>query len=87
MTAHPGVDHDAIAERAPLVVDLRGVTRRRSRRHGAALSDAPLTVGVVGLGYWGPNLARNFDAMPSTQLRWCCDGRAEVRDRHARQFP
>jgi UDP-N-acetyl-D-glucosamine dehydrogenase len=27
VTAHPGVDHDAIAERAPLVVDLRGVTR------------------------------------------------------------
>jgi UDP-N-acetyl-D-glucosamine dehydrogenase len=27
VTAHPGVDHMAIAERAPLVVDLRGVTR------------------------------------------------------------
>ena len=27
VTAHPGVDHQAIAERAPLVVDLRGVTR------------------------------------------------------------
>ena len=27
VTAHPGVDHDAIADRAPLVVDLRGVTR------------------------------------------------------------
>ena len=27
VTAHPGVDHHAIADRAPLVVDLRGVTR------------------------------------------------------------
>ena len=27
VTAHPSVDHDAIAQRAPLVVDLRGVTR------------------------------------------------------------
>jgi UDP-N-acetyl-D-glucosamine dehydrogenase len=27
VTAHPGVEHDAIAERAPLVLDLRGVTR------------------------------------------------------------
>ncbi len=27
VTAHPGVDHDLIAGRAPLVVDLRGVTR------------------------------------------------------------
>jgi UDP-N-acetyl-D-glucosamine dehydrogenase len=27
VTAHPGVDHDEIARRVPLVVDLRGVTR------------------------------------------------------------
>jgi UDP-N-acetyl-D-glucosamine dehydrogenase len=32
VTAHPSVDHDAIAERAPLVVDLRGATRKGARR-------------------------------------------------------
>src|SRR3954466_2695200 len=37
VTAHPGVDHDAIVERAPLVLDLRGVTRRRSREPSAVL--------------------------------------------------
>ena len=31
VTAHPSVDHDAIAERAPFVVDLRGVTRGARR--------------------------------------------------------
>jgi UDP-N-acetyl-D-glucosamine dehydrogenase len=31
VTAHPSVDHDAIADRAPLVVDLRGVTRGARR--------------------------------------------------------
>jgi UDP-N-acetyl-D-glucosamine dehydrogenase len=31
VTAHPSVDHDAIADRAPLVVDLRGVTRSARR--------------------------------------------------------
>jgi UDP-N-acetyl-D-glucosamine dehydrogenase len=30
VTAHPSVDHDAIVERAPLGLDLRGVTRRRA---------------------------------------------------------
>jgi predicted dehydrogenase len=50
------------------------------------MSDAPLSIGVVGLGYWGPNLARNFTALPATELRWCCDERADVRDRFARQF-
>lgn len=46
----------------------------------------PVTVGVVGLGYWGPNLARNFDALPGVELRWCCDARSDVRDRYAAQY-
>ena len=28
-------------------------------------------VGVAGLGYWGPNLARNFDEL--AELAWICD--------------
>lgn len=31
VTAHPGVDHDAVVERVPLTLDLRGVTRRSGR--------------------------------------------------------
>ncbi len=42
---------------------------------------------MVGLGYWGPNLARNLDALPGCELAWCCDGRAESRERFAPQFP
>ncbi len=30
-------------------------------------------VGVVGLGYWGPNLARNFDRLEGAELAYCCD--------------
>jgi predicted dehydrogenase len=30
-------------------------------------------VGVVGLGYWGPNLARNFDRLDDAELAYCCD--------------
>ena len=44
-------------------------------------------VGVVGLGYWGPNLARNFDRLPGAALRWICDGSDEARARWAPQFP
>ena len=32
-----------------------------------------ITVGVVGCGYWGPNLLRNFAENESAQLRWICD--------------
>ncbi|UGS38784.1 Gfo/Idh/MocA family protein [Capillimicrobium parvum] len=41
-----------------------------------------MNLGVVGLGYWGPNLARNFDALPGCELTWLCDGREDVRARY-----
>jgi predicted dehydrogenase len=46
-----------------------------------------VTVGVVGLGYWGPNLARNFDRLPGAQLTWLCDASQEALDRWASSFP
>ena len=48
---------------------------------------APITVAVVGLGYWGPNLARNFDALPEAELRWLCDGSEEQLERIRPAFP
>jgi predicted dehydrogenase len=30
-------------------------------------------VAVVGCGYWGPNLARNFSALPGSEVRAICD--------------
>jgi predicted dehydrogenase len=44
-------------------------------------------VGVVGLGYWGPNLARNFDRLPEAQLTWICDQAEEALGRWAPEFP
>lgn len=32
-----------------------------------------IRIGVVGFGYWGPNLARNFDQLPQAELAVCCD--------------
>src|SRR5438874_7199643 len=32
-----------------------------------------IKVGVVGYGYWGPNLARNFAEASGAQLRAVCD--------------
>ena len=33
----------------------------------------PLGVAVIGAGYWGPNLVRNFQASTSFRLHWLCD--------------
>src|SRR2546430_3163524 len=47
---------------------------------GPTATEGPVGVAVVGAGYWGPNLVRNFSASASFHLRWLCDldrGRAE----------
>jgi predicted dehydrogenase len=48
---------------------------------------ATVTVGVVGLGYWGPNLARNFASLPDCELRWACDPSDEARRRMGASLP
>src|SRR5258708_25371722 len=32
-----------------------------------------VSVGVVGCGYWGPNLIRNFRQLPDCNLKLMCD--------------
>jgi predicted dehydrogenase len=32
-----------------------------------------LKVGIVGLGYWGPNLTRNFSSLPGSEVAALCD--------------
>lgn len=41
------------------------------------MSDRPLSVGVIGCGYWGPNVIRNFFEAPGTQVSVCCDAQPE----------
>jgi predicted dehydrogenase len=38
-----------------------------------AQEEARIGLAVVGAGYWGPNLIRNFGASDSFDLRWVCD--------------
>ncbi len=53
----------------------------------AASEGDRVRVGVVGLGYWGPNLARNVDLVPGAELVWCCDAREELRAKLAPKHP
>jgi predicted dehydrogenase len=46
-----------------------------------------LRIAVAGLGYWGPNLARNFDALPGCEVTWLCDERPEALERVAAAHP
>ena len=50
-------------------------------------TDGTVRVGLVGLGFWGPNLARNFDDLPGATLAWLCDSDEERRVGVAERFP
>ena len=32
-----------------------------------------IKVAVIGCGYWGPNLIRNFIQIPESKVKYCCD--------------
>jgi predicted dehydrogenase len=44
-----------------------------------------IKVGLAGLGYWGPNLARNFDDLG--ELAWICDLNTDLLDRYSARYP
>ncbi|HEY6637725.1 MAG TPA: hypothetical protein VIZ61_08600 [Solirubrobacterales bacterium] len=32
-----------------------------------------IRLGIAGMGYWGPNLARNLATLDTCELAWCCE--------------
>jgi predicted dehydrogenase len=44
-------------------------------------------LGVVGMNYWGPNLARNLARLPGVDLSWCCDLDPDLLERHRSAYP
>jgi predicted dehydrogenase len=45
----------------------------KSEQAGNPGNSKPIGIAVIGAGYWGPNLLRNFAACSDFQLRWLCD--------------
>lgn len=43
-------------------------------------------VGVIGFGYWGPNLVRNFETCPDTEIVCVSDQREERLEMASRQY-
>ncbi len=44
-------------------------------------------IGLIGYGYWGPNLARNFFEMVQARLVACCDLRQDRLDVLSLKYP
>ena len=46
-----------------------------------------INVGIIGCGYWGPNLIRNFNWLPNSNMLVCCDKDAKRLERMKRLYP
>src|SRR5438094_8895824 len=46
-----------------------------------------ITIGVIGCGYWGPNLLRNFAENETAELRWICDADDACLAAMGRRYP
>jgi predicted dehydrogenase len=46
-----------------------------------------IRVGVIGYGYWGPNIVRNFQGLDSAQVVAICDRSLTAQKRALRAFP
>lgn len=45
------------------------------------------TIGVIGCGYWGPNLLRNFAETEAARLLWMCDLDEQRLETMGRRYP
>ncbi|HEX8843673.1 MAG TPA: Gfo/Idh/MocA family oxidoreductase [Pyrinomonadaceae bacterium] len=48
---------------------------------------SPTRIGVIGCGYWGPNLLRNFAENEKASLRWMCDLDTRRLETLGRRYP
>lgn len=46
-----------------------------------------MNIGVIGYGYWGPNLVRNFSELEGVSVLWCADMRPERRALAQKRYP
>ena len=53
----------------------------------AEMMPSPIVLAQLGCGYWGPNLLRNFSAVPGCDVRYVVDASAERRGFVERNFP
>src|SRR5690349_682130 len=53
----------------------------------ATPTDSAIRIGVIGYGYWGPNLVRNFSEVPGSMVRAVSDLRPERRAEAAVRYP
>jgi predicted dehydrogenase len=55
--------------------------------HPAKRSDSVVRVGVIGYGYWGPNIVRNLHSLDNAHVAAVCDKNPAALQRAGRSYP
>jgi predicted dehydrogenase len=64
-----------------------GSANSHAFQHHVSPSTDALRIGVVGYGYWGPNIVRNFQALESARVVAICDKSSNALSRVRRNYP
>src|SRR5919204_5336537 len=64
-----------------------GLMAARRARRDSGLGGAPIRIGLVGLGYWGPNLVRNLADSTEFEIAHLCDLRPEALESIHARYP
>ncbi len=46
-----------------------------------------INLGIIGYGYWGPNIVRNFNSLDETKVLTICDGNQAAMNRARKAYP
>ena len=46
-----------------------------------------INIGIIGYGYWGPNIVRNFNGLEETKVVAVCDGNQAAMNRARKAYP
>jgi len=93
--SHPAPASNALSILDPLAVPVldplaASLGRQTARADGGELRKSPsdvLLVGVIGYGYWGPNVVRNLHSLECCEVVSVCDKNSAVLKRARRQYP
>src|SRR3954468_13735979 len=66
---------------------LSRIPARSPRRFSSKQNGSRVNVGLVGLGYWGPNLLRGLFELPDVEVSYICDLDPERLERFSRRYP
>ncbi len=69
------------------VLPVASTSPAQKHREELSESQSPIRIAVVGCGYWGPNIIRNFSDLPECSLRIVCDNDRSRLESVQRRYP